>query len=759
MKFDLNQGWKLHFTHPASGEECRIPAQVPGNVIGDLTRSGIVEDPYFGCNSLRLREYEFIDWEYQLSFDAPELQPGERFELTLGGVDTVFTLLVNGVKAGEGANMFIAHTFDVTTLVHPGAKNELRVAIVSSVNYARRFKRPPYCSALAYNYEGLFLRRAMHTYGWDIAPRLVGAGLWRGVTLETVKAERWTDLYLYTALLDADKTAHMTLDWSFESPRTNLDGFTAKLVMECGDSHLERSFTPRFVTGVLDFDFPAPRLWQVAGWGKPNLYDVELKLEYNGETVDVRKFRTGIRTVELIRSEKLAEDGSGQFLFKLNNEPLFIKGSNWVPSDALHGERPERVGKALELFAELGCNMVRCWGGSVYEGDDFFNRCDELGLLVWQDFMFACEMAPQEEWFLREVGREAVAVIEKLRMHPSLALWCGDNECDELSFWRHANRRLLPSFNRISREVLKRAVEENDPARDYLPSSPFLHDDLKRNNTRYLSPEQHLWGPRDNYKSNFYRDNTAIFASEIGYHGMPAVESMLKFLPEKSLNGRIGNPDWNCHAAQPFGDLNGAYSYRTKLMIDQVAGSFGTVPESIEEFSELSQIVQAEAFKFFIENFRMHKFHKTGLIWWNVIDCWPQFSDAVVDYYYTKKLAFHYIRRAQQPVALMFSEPDSWCIQLTAVNDLLCPVALKYRVRDLDSGVELLSGSCDLAANSAAKAASLRICQGEQCMYLIEWEYDGKHGWNHYTQGFTPLDPKRYAYWLTLLRQRPDFAG
>ena len=536
MKRYLDSNWNLSFT-TLEGKHYEIPAQVPGNVTGDLFRANIIPDPYFGCNSNLLRPYEFIDWQYSTKFQAPSLKKGEWLRIDLEGIDTVFELRINGKVVGTGKNMFIPHHFDITDHIRQNAENELSVKIEGSVQYARKFKRPSNVSASEYNYEGLYIRRPQHTYGWDIAPRLVGAGIWRPVSIEIIEPTRWTDVYLCTASLKK-RSAYMILDWSFETESISLDGFSAMLRLTCGEQEFEYRFTPRFITGKTSFDLPDPRLWEPAGYGKQNLYQAELYLYRNGKEVSVKKFRTGIRTVRLEHTEMGCSDGDGKFQFYVNEKPVFIKGSNWVPFEALHGEHPERMRKALDLFAEAGCNTVRCWGGNVYEDDDFFDYCDELGLLVWQDFMFACEFAPLDPDFLEQVREEAECIVKKLRHHPSLALWCGDNECDEKILWAPEFSRRLPSENRITREILPRAVAAFDPARDYLPSSPYITDAAKIFDKHYEIPEQHLWGPRDNFKSNFYKDNKAIFASEIGYHGMPCLDSIRRFIPENELNGR-----------------------------------------------------------------------------------------------------------------------------------------------------------------------------------------------------------------------------
>lgn len=748
-KISLTGPWTLTYEEPSDNSMRTIPAQVPGNVLGDLHRANVIPDPYWSDNSDKLRPYEFIDWEYKTTFAAPELQPREKLQLVFEGVDTISEIFLNGKKLGGTDNMVIAFRFPLDPAELKPEGNELVVKIRSSVNFARQFPVPPYCKAQKFNYEGLFLRRPMHTYGWDIAPRLVGAGLWRPVCLEVLKPERWTDLYFATTEASKKKT-QLSLSWSFTSDRKSLVGYEARMTLTCRDQKIEKTFPLYFTSGWEWTDFENAYLWYPRGAGEQNLYTVQLDLIHNGEVVDTRIEKVGLRTLVLDRTEMLDGEMKGKFEFIVNGRRIFIKGSNWVPSNAIHGEAPERVKKDLDLFADLGCNMVRCWGGSVYEDEDFFQYCDELGLLVWQDFMFACETAPQTEEFLDAVRREAEEVVKTRRNHPSLAIWCGDNECDELFFYGgllSANQ--LPSSNRISREILPRVVTMFDPARPYLPSSPYLCDEIKRLNARYRSPEQHLWGPRDNWKGHFYKNNTAVFASEIGYHGMTNVESIRKFIPEAELNDRHG-VSWTCHAAQQFGTP----CYRNGLMENQAKGFWGYIAEDLTEFMKCSQIVQAEAMKYLIELFRAKKWSKTGLIWWNVIDCWPQFSDAVVDYYYVRKLAYYYIKNAQKPVSLIVSDPEAWGCRLTAVNDTAAPAAGHYKVTDIETGEVFAEGEYEASADSAAEIDYFKVCQADKRMLLIEWENNGEVSYNHYLLGSAPFDLDRYLGWLRKLDEK-----
>ena len=746
--YELTENWLLEFTAP-DGKNHKIPAQVPGNVIGDLVRSNLLPEPFTGTNSHLTYPWENVIWIYSNTFRTPDVQAGERVLLTLHGADTVFELFINRKSVGNGRNMFIEHTFDITDFLVSDGQNSIEIKIDSNVMYARNISRPAAFDCQPHNYAGWRLRRATHTYGWDIAPRIVGGGLWRTVTIETVKPTRWRESYLYTQWLNSEK-AGMVLHWEFDTDAKKFSGFSAELTLTCGDSLYHEVFPLWYNSGRNYFQFTAPKLWWPIKAGEQNLYDVSLPVFHDGVLCDEMKWRTGIRDIRLERSETNFS-GEGKFCFIVNNKPLFITGSNWVPADALHGENPERITENVKIFKDLNCNMIRCWGGGVYEDHHFFDLCDELGLLVWQDFMLACTIPPQDSEFLDELKEEAVSVVKKLRRHPSLALWCGDNECDQRFF--AVNERRNPSMNKTTREIFSEVVFAHDPGRDYLPSSPYFADEVKERNLRYASPEQHLWGPRDNWKSPFYLNQSAIFASEIGYLGMPSVESVKKFIPAGSLNERSAeNSDWLCHAAQPFDDKNGCYAYRIGMMHEQVKGFFGFVPEKLEEFAEASQIVQAEAMKYFVENFRKDKGKRTGIIWWNAIDCWPQFSDAVIDYYYHWKLAAHYLKNVQQPVLLMFSEPEAWCIRLHGINDHAREVKLHYKVTDLETQQCCLAGDAVLSADSSVELAALRVSLGKQQIFRIDYEYDGQKYFNHYLHAAPPVDKNLYKKWLDLLK-------
>ncbi|NLF01316.1 MAG: glycoside hydrolase family 2, partial [Anaerolineales bacterium] len=412
----------------------------------------------------------------------------------------------------------------------------------------------------------------------------------------------------------------------------------------------------------------------------------------------------------------------------------------------------ERVERAVGLFDDLGCNMIRCWGGNVYEDHAFFDRCDECGIMVWQDFAYACCFYPQTDDFLAQVRREAEAVVEKLRNHPSLALWCGDNEIDGF----YANAGLNPGANRLTREVIPQVLHRRDPYRHYVPSSPYVPPSLVGAPDVWAhTPEQHLWGPRGYYKGPFYMQHSAHFIGEIGYHGCPNVSSIERFISPEHLWPWDSNDEWQVHAVYHW-QHQAISRDRIQLMANQVRELFGAIPDTLAEFALASQVTQAEAKKYFIESTRLRKWHTSGILWWNVIDGWPQFSDAIVDYYFSRKLAYEYIRRVQRPVCVIVGEAGSGkYLPVVVSNDTRSPADVHYRIWDAEDRQTIVEGDFSAPPNQNWQVDRLRTFASDQRLYLIEWEVDGERFGNHYLAGTPPFRLEQYRAWLQAIAALP----
>ncbi len=741
---DLNGTWELRY-HPENEGTWdtpaaligrpSIPAQVPGNVELDLVAAGVEPDPFFGDNLYRFRKYEFYEWWFTRAFALPEGWAGQRLALTFEGVNTFADVFVNGQQVGSCDNMFIAHTFEVGGAVRPGT-NELAVRIRSAANVTRGMEYAAGVSGGEHIDDMIWQRKPPHSFGWDIMPRLPSAGLWRGVRLEVEPPTRLVETY-YATLRLAHNRAELTWKYRFATDDPYLEGFAVRVRGVCGGSVFEAEQPALFVSGEGRMTVEYPRLWWPRGYGEAALYTVTMELLHHGEVVDSRTERIGIRQLQV--EHRMEPGDAGEFRVVVNGCPILVKGSNWVPLDAMHSRDAARLPQALALADEVGCNMLRCWGGNVYEDHAFFDHCDEQGMLVWQDFAMACAVYPQEERFYAMIRREAAAVIRKLRNHACILLWAGDNEVDE-----GLTDRGVPEANRwnaITRAVLPEVVRLHDPYRLFLPSSPYIPAGI----ARYDVPEQHNWGARAYFKDDFYKHSNAHFISECGYHGCPAPESLAKFLPADAL-WPMGNRHWDTHNTDNLLNVPRGYN-RNQLMADQVAILAGGVPEDLPTFSALSQLSQAEAKKFFVERTRLKKWRRTGILWWNLIDGWPQISDAVVDYYHVKKLAFTWLKRVMAPLCLLMDEREDWGRAIVLGNDSRTAYDVDWQVEDED-GTVMLAGHDHSPANENVTVGSLRELAGTQRLYVLRWQADdGTRGVNHCIAGFPPYDPAVLLRW------------
>jgi beta-mannosidase len=728
-----------------------IAATVPGNVELDLMKAGKLPDLSVGNNVYRTREWENHQWWYQRKFPTPQRPDQARIELVFEGLDCLGTIFLNGRLLGETHNMFIAHRFDVTDVLRPaGAENELVVRLDSAVIAGRKHQPTVVEGAFQANWESLAIRKAPHMFGWNIIPRIVSAGLWRSVRLEFLPATRWTDVYFATLRVDpARHQARVMVDWNFMADQFDIDRWQVRVSLGRAGKTIHTS--THAVINPHDrrqFDLNAIDLWWPRGYGGQPLYDLTLELlDGDGQVLDRWRQRVGIRTIKLVRSELTTPEKPGEFVFVVNGEKIFVKGSNWVPLDSLHSRDQQHLPAAFALLVDLNCNMVRCWGGNVYEDHDFFDLCDQHGVLVWQDFALACAIYPQTDAFASEIRREAEAVVRKLRNHPSLALWAGNNEIDQAyTGWFGTN--LDPNTDRLSRQVLPEVVRQFDPFRDYLPSSPYHSPAMiQAGGQRNLKPEDHLWGPCEDFKAPFHTQSLAHFASEIGFQDCcPDRRSLEQMLEPAFVWPWQNNEQWRTHAVRPHPSMTD-YDYRVPLMAKQIEIVFKTVPNNLDDFVLASQICQAEAYKFFIELFRLAKWRRTGLVWWNLRDGWPVISDAVVDYYGRKKLAYQYIKRVQADVCAMCGEPQDGRHAVVIVNDTLNDANGHVVVRDADSQQVMFEADYRVGRNGREVVGSIPQ-SGQPALWLMEWTVAGQKFHNHYLAGPRPFKLDDYKRWL-----------
>lgn len=750
IKQSLNGKWKLYYCNELE-KDLKSPSElsvsnesveciVPGNVELDLSRQGLLpEDLFFADNMKECEKYETYQWWYEKEFDLKPDELQSDLYLCFEGTDTFAEYFLNGIRIGESHNMLIPHEFCINKAAKE--KNILHVKISSTV--LKEHNEDYSALSLMVNpypaQRSVAIRKAPHTYGWDILPRAVSAGLWRSVSLIRREKVEFRQLFCFCGEEIKYNELHMTFLFDLDCPFSILKKSEIVISGKCRDSEFCVKKPLKARAGKIKFDFKNPYLWWPKGYGEPNLYDIKAEVISDGKILARKEFKAGLRTIRLDRTE--TTDGkNGNFAFVINDEEIFCKGTNWVALDAFHSRDAQRYEKALKLLDDIGCNMVRMWGGNVYEDDEFYDFCDSHGIMVWQDFAMACNAYPHTREFLEEIENEAITIVKKLRHHPSIVLWAGDNECDSVmlneAVWQN------PNINPITRDVFARVIYNHDFTRPYLPSSPYYSQKAFDSGSWDSPSENHIWGPRDYYKSKFYSESKAHFISESGYHGCPSEESLRKFLPEEDIYPGAITDAQILHSTDWDGD-----DKRVRLVSEQIIQMFGFLPDNMEDFVFASQLSQAEATKYFVERMRIGRPCKKGILWWNLIDGWPQVSDAVVDYYFNKKLAYKWLKTSQMPFCIMIDEIENWNLKVVAGNDTLKNVSGKVTVSDIDSGEVLFESDFEVEKNRSETIGEIRMMYSSHKFLVIKWNIDGKEYKNHYICGQVPLDLEKCREW------------
>ena len=741
-RISLNGAWTLNFKDNYSTDKGEIPCVVPGNVELDLIAAGLLPEDIFKGEKIKLAEkYETYDWEYSRYFDCEDVS--KIYRIVFKGVDCLAEYYVNGKKIGESENMLVEHEFLIGGLKEKD--NFLQVKIRSSLlacsekEYPARMVMGNWGGEMV---EPAYLRRAAHTYCWDIMPRAVSAGLWKDVYLEEHNPLAFKQFFITTKSI-VGNCATLFVSYEFSAPIIPSMGYRMEITGKCKESVFSAYFPVTFKAGGYHL-YVNPKLWWPYGYGEPNLYDVEAKLlSADGEVLSQTHTRTGIKTVRLDRTDTTK---NGRFAFIVNGVETYVRGMNWIPLSPYHSQDKERLPKAMQLLKESNSNMVRCWGGNVYENDEFLDMLDEAGILLWQDFAFACTVYPQTEEFYAQVRSETEKVIKRMRNHACLALWAGDNEFDIL----YKDHLKDPTENYLTRKVLAEQVSLHDPWREYLPSSPYMSQKACNLGGICDSPEDHLWGARNWYKCDYFRKTPASFVSETGCIAAANDSSLDRFISTEYATNYFSK-EWTLHSAD-----NQERLHRVKHLLKNVKMMFGDLPEKRAEMVEASQYYQAECAKFIIENMRTQKPKKSGLIWWNLLEGWPGNTEAVVDWYFEKKEAFDVIARSHEPFCLMIRENANGTRSLVAVNDTLQEKRTTFTIRDGETGETLHSAELRVDKNGAAEYPLCTSVTFEHRLWLIEWKDGDKIYCNHYLCGNPIFSLERMRKWYGIIRENTN---
>lgn len=696
----IADGWEFR----RAGDTLWLPATVPGTVHTDLFANGVIPDPFHGDNERRLQWIEREDWEYRTTFTMrPEDLAHRRHELVFDGLDTYARVFLNGAEILEADNMFRRWPVDVSDLLRRGA-NALEVRFRSPLAVELpRVAAHPYRLPIDNDFGDpptrVFTRKAAYQYGWDWGARFVTSGVWRPVRLRSWQGAAIADVWVRQreltderALLDVEVTlaADTAVRAAVRVRSTEPGSGTDTEVVE---------LRPGTHLVTVPFEIRDPERWWPRGMGAQRLYEVIVEVEAGGR-IDRARRRIGLRTLEVVTEP----DSIGEsFYVRVNGVPVFAKGANYIPIDHFTPRAGPAEYRALfEDAAAAHMNMLRVWGGGIYEEDRFYDLADEHGILIWQDFMFAIGMFPGDSVFLDNVRREAEDNVRRLRNHPSLALWCGNNEIDEA--WHNwgwprqygytpaQEAEVWGIYERIFHDILPGVVTALDPGRFYWPSSPSIGWGHPESMTQ---GDSHYWGIwHGGEPFEVFRERLPRFMSEFGFQAYPDMATIGAFAPPSEQ--RLDSPVMQGHQKGSRGNER----------IVTYMRDWYPEPKDFASFVYLSQLLQAEGMKLAFEAQRAARHRTMGTLYWQLNDTWPVVSWSSRDWFGRWK-AMHYMVRDAFGDVLVSPVVDGDTLRVTVVSDRLEPTAGTLRLALLDfDGVERWSESIDV---TVAPNASRRV--------------------------------------------------
>ncbi len=680
----LNGKWQFR----QLGSEDWLPAVVPGGVHTDLIANKRIPDPFVGDNELRVQWVAESDWEYRRSFHVDPSLLGEAYVfLVCDGLDTLAEVSLNGQLLGQAENMFRQYRWPVKEHLR-GSENELTIRFAGPVKVA---KEKDAIRHLGGGGEiipgGQYLRKAPCHFGWDWGPKLPPIGIWREIRLEGCTTARLEDV----AILQHHNKDQVNLTVAI-TPEVWEDiqlRAVVRVISPDGQGKIVSYSPPRATLpsgnlGGISISIEDPQLWWPNGYGPQPLYQVDVSLFHDKTLLDNRSFSIGLRTLELRQDP---DEWGYSFTFVVNGVPIFAKGANWIPSDSF----PTRITASqlehlIRSSTQANYNMLRAWGGGYYEDNAFFDLCDRYGILIWQDFMFACAPYPlNDPSYLENVHQEVIQNVRRLRHHPSLALWCGNNEIE--SGWVHWGWS-TPGFKDLKNadqhffyKLLPDWIASQDPDRPYWPSSPSSHTPHENPNSN-ATGDNHLWEVWHSVKPiRFYREQYPRFASEFGMQSLPTLATIATFAEPS---------DWNMtsYTMEHHQRHSGGNSKIISYTLEQFR-----LPKNFDALVYLTQVLQAEAMRTAVDHWRRQRARCSGTLYWQINDCWPVNSWSSIDYFGRWKALHYYARRFYAPLLLSVEDSES-CMKMVVNNDGLTPWdgEVRWRLENLH-GDRLVEGS------------------------------------------------------------------
>lgn len=770
---DVHQGWTLTHTggHAPDGVAgVTVPAQVPGTNHTALLEAGLIPDPFISDHEWQLQWMWRTWWRYATTFEETEVAADERVDLVFDGLDTVATVSLNGRELGRTFNMHRSYRFDIREALAPGA-NELTVNFASALEYALeresvlgdRPRPQPSAELMAeaarrglikgdpdeilargrvYPQPFNAVRKMACSFGWDWGPDLQTAGIWKPVRIERWRVARLASVRPLITVEDGTgvATVHVVVERAdADAPLTvlaHVAGHQAEVTIPAGATEASARV-----------EVPNPTLWWPHGYGEAHLYDLTVELGAGEQVLDSYARRVGFRSVTVDQTD-------GKFTFVVNGREVFVKGANWIPDDHfLTRITRERLERRVDQAVGAHMNLLRIWGGGIYETDDFYDVCDERGVMVWQDFLMACAAYAEDAETVAEIEAEARENVTRLAPHASLVLWNGSNE-NVWGWWDWGWRDALAATGITDwgqtyyEEIFPRVLAELDPTRPYTPSSPFstfpYTDDIHPNDPgQGTVHEWEVWNRKD---YSHYRDYVPPFCSEFGFQGPATWATMQRSLPPQAFNQ--DNDIWLLHqkAEDGNGKLNRGFE-------PHLPGS-----DDFEMWHWITSLNQARAIRYGIEHFRSWWPQCAGSIVWQLNDCWPVTSWAAVDGDERPKPLYYALRQAYAPRLLTFQPrgadgavDPAGTVALVAVNDTDEPWSetLTFTRMGLD-GTELAVATAHLqvsprgAVTVDVPAHVREAAQASEEVLVADAGYPGDE--NHVRALWTFVEDKDIAY-------------
>jgi len=715
----LHENWQL-VIHDEAGKhlgiaETSIPAHVPGCVHTDLLAAALIQDPLVGQNELQAQWIGDLNWTYRLSFEAAPPADGERVDLVFDGLDTLATVTLNGQVLGQTRNQHRRYRIDIGTQLVDGP-NQLDIRFDSPVAYALAQRALLGDLPNPYGTPYNFIRKMASNFGWDWGPTLTTAGIWRPVALERWHASRLSTLLVQAVVPSASpspaetgvvevvaESEHALLSNGGSSGSgtsssgssgsgTSSSTETLRIRVEDPAGQLVAAASVELDEGKANASIDVPEIerWWPVGRGLPSRYSVLIELCVDGTVVDHAERMVGFRHVEL--DTQSDDDGKGSaFSFEVNGERTWIRGFNWITDDCFPSRvNPAHVRNAIDEATAMNANLLRVWGGGIYEDAAFYDHCDATGVMVWQDFLFACAAYP-EEALAAEVEAEAADNVERLMHHPSLIAWNANNE----NLWGYQDwdwQRVIGDRSwglGFYHGVLPQVVGRLDPRRVYIDGSPTSLDSGAHPNDPNHGA-MHLWDVWNDVDYPHYRHHQPRFAAEFGFQAPATWATMAEGTGEMSLP--VDDPAL-IHRQRAFEGVDKLDRWLT--------ASFGAI-EDYDDWLYLTQVNQARAIEVGIGHLRSLHQRCSGVIWWQLNDCWPAISWSVLDSAGRRKPSWYAARNALEPRAIVIT-PDNDTARVVLINDTAEPWTERVEVACLrpDGSAETMTVDVSVEADSA----------------------------------------------------------